>query len=51
MISCCRTTTFSASSRLFDLNGEAKTATTKQRSATPDTRTDTNMVVINGPAA
>jgi hypothetical protein len=32
-INCCRSATFSASSRLFDLNGEAKTARTKQSSA------------------
>ena len=32
-INCCRSTAFSASSRLFDLNGEAKMARTKQSSA------------------
>ncbi len=31
-INCCRSTAFSASSRNFDLNGEARTATTKQSS-------------------
>jgi len=32
-INRCRSAAFSASSRLFDLNGEAKTARTKQSSA------------------
>ena len=32
-ISCCRSAAFSASSRIFDLNGEASTARTKQTSA------------------